>query len=93
VTIQEAEILEKMDKWPEASEKYSEAISNGIGGNQFVFQYARSLIKIGEPKEKEKALDVLEKLSTSEAKNEKEEFWKRMAQAALSAEKGNPVVN
>jgi hypothetical protein len=93
VFIAEGEILEAMKKWGEAAAKYSQAISIGLGGDQLVFQYARSLIKMGDSAGREKAMAVLEKLSTNEAKNEKEKFWKRMAQATLEGERNKEIVN
>ena len=93
VVATEGELLEKMEKWGEASEKYSQAIGNGLGGNQLVFQYARSLLKTGDIAERGKAMDVLEKLSGSETKNEKEEFWKKMARTTIAGEKNKEIVN
>ncbi|MEO5970277.1 MAG: tetratricopeptide repeat protein [Bdellovibrionia bacterium] len=93
VIISEGEILETMKKWGEASAKYSQAIDIGLGGNQLAFQYARSLIKTGDVAGREKAMAVLEKLSVSEAKDEKEKFWKRMAQATLAGERNKEIVN
>jgi tetratricopeptide (TPR) repeat protein len=93
VVFLEGELLEKNEKWAEASAKYSQAMSSGLGGNQLVFRYAWSLIKGGEAGAKEKALEVLEKLSTSETKNDKEEFWKKMALTTLEGEKSKAKVD
>ena len=47
IMITEGELLEAQGRWGEAAGTYARAMDDGVGGNQVIYQYARSLKKTG----------------------------------------------
>lgn len=80
ILISEGEILEGLKRWGESAAVYAKAMDEGLGGNQAMYGYARSLLKTGARAEREKAIQVLEKVSGSKI----EDFWKRLATETLA---------
>ena len=81
VLLAEGDLLEKQGRWGEAAATYSRAVDDKMGGNQALYQYARSLSKTGTPANQTKAHAVLEKLSSSNG-----DFWTKLAREALADE-------
>jgi tetratricopeptide (TPR) repeat protein len=88
----QGELLEKAGKWGEAAGTYSRAVENGWGGNQILYEYARTLIKSGGEAQKLKGHQTLEKIVSTESKSENEKFWKKLAQETLADEKSKQSV-
>jgi tetratricopeptide (TPR) repeat protein len=91
VLLAEGQLLEKQGHWGEAAATYARAVDEKMGGNQALYQYARSLRKTGVPANLTKAHAVLEKLVAATATPAngvaaKEDFWTKLAREALADE-------
>jgi tetratricopeptide (TPR) repeat protein len=100
VILSQGQILEKQGRWGDAASTYARAVEDKIGGNQALYQYARTLRKTGIPANRVKARAVLEKLASGEKSESRqpgsedaasaggatEDFWKKLAREALSDE-------
>ena len=78
--LTQGSIFEKQGKWGEAAAAYARAMDENVGGNQALYQYARALMKTGDPGDHKRALGALQKLSTSPT----DDFWRKLAQQALA---------
>jgi predicted negative regulator of RcsB-dependent stress response len=90
--LAQAEIFEKDGKWGESASTYARAVEKGWGGNQFRFEQARNLMKLGGQNQKEEAFQLLEKLVADSEKAGKDDFWKKLAQETLANEKSRQSV-
>jgi hypothetical protein len=89
VMITQGEILERLGHWGEAAATYARAMEDGLGGDQAVYQYARSLRKSGGSADRQKAHALLEKLAGNGSAST-DGFWRRLAREALADEKSVP---
>jgi tetratricopeptide (TPR) repeat protein len=88
VMISQGELLEAQGHWGEAAATYARAMEDGVGGDQVVYQYARSLKKTGNPSDRAKADGLLKKLAANPASGDAQEsFWNKLAREALADEK------
>lgn len=81
VILAQGGLLEKHGLWGEAAAIYGSAVEEKIGGNQALFQYARSLSKTGVAADRQRAHAVLEKLASSQGQDD---FWKKLARESLA---------
>ncbi|MFZ9596410.1 MAG: tetratricopeptide repeat protein [Bdellovibrionia bacterium] len=93
VALAQCQILEQLNQLDEAALRYSQERKKGRGGSQMAYQYARLLMKSGDLKKKEEALEVLEKLSNEDSTEDQEGFWKKLAQETLAGEKVKKTLN
>ena len=89
IMITEGELLEAQGHWGEAAATYARAMDDGVGGDQVIYQYARSLKKTGSAQDHAKADVLLKKLASapSNGSGEQETFWNKLAREALADEK------
>jgi tetratricopeptide (TPR) repeat protein len=99
VMISEGHILEAQGRWGEAAATYARAMEDGIGGDQVIYQYARSLKKTGQASDRVKAHKFLEQLAAgTETRTPAagttaaitDDFWKKLAKETLADEKTVP---
>lgn len=78
-----AEISEKLGRWGDVAAAYSRAVDEGLGGGQALYGFGRALLKAGN---RQKGLEVLQKLVESKAAESKNDLWKRLASETLANE-------
>jgi tetratricopeptide (TPR) repeat protein len=98
ILLSEGRMQEKQGRWGDAAATYARAVDDKIGGNQALYQYARTLARTGKPGDRVKARAVLEKLASGEKSESRQpgseapvaantdDFWKKLAREALSDE-------
>ena len=80
----EGSILEDQRRWTEAKSIYEKAIGEGMISDQAQFKLARCLYRIGGNSNREKAQEVLKKLSQSPGESGQQTFWKELAIEVLN---------
>ncbi|MBC7690460.1 MAG: hypothetical protein H7222_01715 [Methylotenera sp.] len=79
--MSEGELLSKQGHWGEAADAYGKAIDSGLGGNQALYEYARTLGKSGPDRAEKKEIQViLKRLAESKV----DDFWKKLANRTLA---------
>ena len=76
----EGEILAKQGRWGEAAAAYGRAVTEGLGGNQALYEYARALTKSEDTEDSELAQATMKKLADSKV----DDFWRKLARKTLA---------
>ena len=79
ILLAEAQIYESDARWGEAAATYARVLDLGSTSNRVLYGLSRSLDLGGNPLDKKRAKDALQKVANSDPKAGDEIFWKKLA--------------
>ena len=86
----EGELLARQGRWGEAAAAYGHAVTEGLGGNQAMYEYARALKKSDDSGDQEssESSESNEKLAQATMKkladSKVDDFWRKLARKTLA---------